>query len=200
MCASSSFGQRDDWPSLHNTYQAWITWRGPLVAKSTRHLLEEKSKEYRQLVGGSSSSTCAVSGQDLALNFTFQRPNNVTFIGIASRYVISFKHPTKIEPKRTVYIVLLCFCKARFLLVCFYQSITDATKGSLDFTPIIQHLCWFPSLSFSLWPHRSTKHVDIPGPGIKPSAQQRLKLLQGQYQILNPLHHKRTLSFCFRLI
>ena len=36
------------------------------------------------------------------------------------------------------------------------------------------------------------QHVEVPGPGIKPSSQQLPELLQWQYWILNLIHHRRT--------
>ena len=43
---------------------------------------------------------------------------------------------------------------------------------------------------FSFW--LRPRHVEIPGPGIEPVSQQQPELLQGQCQVLNPLHHQGT--------
>ena len=47
---------------------------------------------------------------------------------------------------------------------------------------------------FVFWP--GGQHVEVPGPGIQPLPQQWPELLRRQRQILNLLHHKRTLKRC----
>ena len=53
-------------------------------------------------------------------------------------------------------------------------------------------LVWFGLVWF--WP--LPQHVEFPRPGIKPALQQRPEPLQWQCWIPNPLHCKRTPSFC----
>ena len=84
-------------------------------------------------------------------------------------------------------------------------------RNSTGFLDSLRH--WFPFTFTSLSPRVPSlcrvicfvlfglcvQHVEIPGPGIKPSSKQWPELLQWKHGILNPLCHKGTPLFIYLL-
>ena len=68
---------------------------------------------------------------------------------------------------------------------------TETLPGSTGLSDVEMTPCCFVWSGF-FWPH--PWHVEVPGPGIKPTPQLQPVPQLHQLWILNPLHHKGTSS------